>query len=90
MVLNSLQRPLTSLPDLHRLCGTSSIWTIDLAHLLAAFSVPVVFTTRTLGPNPAYAAQPFYMDMKHDEERVHSLFQVGCVAARHASASVRP
>ena len=77
MVLKTLQLPCPDVSELMQRCGTTSIWTVDLAHLLAAFRVPVAFTTRTLGPNPAYAAQPFYIEhMKHDQERVRSLFQV--------------
>lgn len=39
-----------------------SIWTVDLAHLLRRFGLDVCFFTITLGPNPAYANEGFYME----------------------------
>ena len=40
---------------LRELCGTTSIWTVDIAHLLRHFHLKVKFYTVTLGANPAYA-----------------------------------
>ena len=52
-----------------------SIWTVDLAHLLKSFGLDVCFFTITLGPNPAYANERFYMaHMREDEVRVARLF----------------
>ena len=77
MVLKTLKVSLPSLAELHQLCGTTSVWTIDLAHLLSSFGIPVAFTTCTLGANPAYAREGFYMEqLPNDELRVQSLFQV--------------
>lgn len=38
-----------------------SIWTVDLAHLMRRFGLDVWFYTVTLGPNPQYAHESFYM-----------------------------
>eukprot|EP00197_Chlamydomonas_leiostraca_P005328 CAMPEP_0202860038 /NCGR_PEP_ID=MMETSP1391-20130828/1915_1 /ASSEMBLY_ACC=CAM_ASM_000867 /TAXON_ID=1034604 /ORGANISM="Chlamydomonas leiostraca, Strain SAG 11-49" /LENGTH=238 /DNA_ID=CAMNT_0049539165 /DNA_START=260 /DNA_END=972 /DNA_ORIENTATION=- len=61
---------------LRQLCPTTSIWTIDLAHLLRRFGLGVAFTTITLGPNPAYANESFYSaSLQEDERRVSRLFR---------------
>jgi hypothetical protein len=61
---------------LRSMCPTTSIWTIDLAHLLSRFGVDVCYLTTTLGPNPAYANEGFYMPhMAEDERRVEELFR---------------
>ena len=39
-----------------------SIWTVDLAHLLRRVGLDVCFLTTTLGPNPAYVHESFYME----------------------------
>ena len=50
-----------------------SIWTVDLAHLLRRFGLDVCFFTITLGPNPAYANEGFYMEnMQVIKGRAHS------------------
>lgn len=60
---------------LRDMCPTTSIWTVDLAHLLRRFGLEVCFFTITLGPNPAYANEGFYMEnMQEDERRVSQLF----------------
>ena len=50
--------------DLTRSCCPPplSIWTVDLAHLLRRFGLEVCFLTTTLGPNPAYVNESFYME----------------------------
>jgi hypothetical protein len=59
------------------ICGTTSIWTIDIAHLLRHFNLQVKFFTITLGANPAYADEKFYKEHMHtDEVRVHQLFKL--------------
>ena len=61
---------------LRSICPTTSIWTIDLAHLLSRFGLDVCYLTTTLGPNPAYANEGFYMPhMQTDEGRVEELFR---------------
>jgi len=77
MVLKALglqeQHDLTSLA---RACGTKSIWTIDLAHLLARCGAAVSLLTVTIGANPSYAAEQFYAEsITQDEARVAILFQ---------------
>ena len=63
-----------------------SIWTIDLAHLLRRFGLSVSLYTITLGPNPAYANESFYMEnMEDDERRVSKLF----VEAAHVGLAVQ-
>ena len=65
---------------LHALCLAKSVWTVDLAHLLARCGVrSCVYTTTCLGANPAYAAHQleFYMDhLSEDADRVNKLFKV--------------
>ncbi|QDZ22648.1 guanylyl cyclase [Chloropicon primus] len=62
---------------LRDVCGTTSIWTIDIAHLLRHFGLKVKYFTVTLGANPAYADEKFYKDHMHvDEVRVHQLFDL--------------
>ncbi|KAL2940435.1 Protein GUCD1, partial [Bienertia sinuspersici] len=49
-----------SLDALEMLCGTKSIWTVDLAHLLQSFSVIFSYFTVTLGANPNFSVESFY------------------------------
>ena len=68
--------PALDLPHLKALCPTTSIWTVDLAHLLRRFGVDVSFFTITLGANPEYAAESFYRDsLADDGARVDALFR---------------
>ncbi|KAI8465614.1 MAG: Guanylylate cyclase-domain-containing protein [Monoraphidium minutum] len=61
--------------DLLRLCPTTSVWTIDLAHLLARFRAPVAFTTVTIGAHTSYAEEAFYAPQwGADAARVQRLF----------------
>lgn len=64
------------LPTLRRRCATTSVWTIDLAHLLRSFDVcDVALFTVTIGANPAFSKETFYKDsIKDDEARVSKLF----------------
>ena len=58
--------------------GPCSIWTVDLAYILARCGLAVEFTTTHLGANPAYAKESFYREhMAEDGRRVERLFQVG-------------
>ena len=64
------------LSTLRRRCATTSVWTIDLAHLLRSFDVcDVALFTVTIGANPAFSKETFYKDsIKDDEARVSKLF----------------
>ena len=65
------------LPTLRRMVRTTSVWTIDLAHLLASFELcDVAFYTVTLGANPAFSTETFYRDsIEDDASRVRALFE---------------
>jgi hypothetical protein len=65
------------LPTLRRMVKTQSVWTIDLAHLLASFELcDVAFYTVTLGANPAFSTETFYRDsIEDDASRVRALFE---------------
>lgn len=53
------------------------MWTVDLAHLLRKFCLDVTFTTLTLGANPQFCNESFYMEhLQEDAQRVEQLFQV--------------
>ncbi|KAK9806265.1 hypothetical protein WJX72_007781 [[Myrmecia] bisecta] len=76
MVLRALGIHHQNLQSLSSLCPTTSIWTVDLAHLLRHFGLDVLFTTMTIGANPEYARESFYMEnMAEDEQRIQRLFQ---------------
>jgi len=57
MILRALGAKQCDLPALRSLCPTTSIWTIDLAHLLRRFGLDVTFCTVTLGANPDFAQE---------------------------------
>ncbi|GMH36892.1 hypothetical protein BSKO_04765 [Bryopsis sp. KO-2023] len=60
---------------LKKLCPTKSIWTIDLAYLLRRFGVDLAYFTITVGTNPKYASESFYVDhLQEDQHRVDQLF----------------
>ena len=62
---------------LAEMCGTASIWTIDLAHLLVKMGARVKMCTLTVGANPAFAGQRFYKEtLGEDGGRVRKLFQM--------------
>lgn len=66
-----------ALSHLARQVKTRSVWTIDVAHLLASYGVAVVFATTTIGVHPAYHASDvaFYSaSMTEDAVRVDRLF----------------
>ena len=70
--------PALNLPHLKHACPTTSIWTVDLAHLLRRFGVDVRFFTITLGANPEYAAESFYRRrprLADDGARVDALWR---------------
>lgn len=69
--------------NMAKLC---SIWTVDLAHLLASYGCNVSFFTVTVGANPEFAAERFYArNMAADTGRVDRLFN----AAASAGISIR-
>lgn len=60
---------------------TCSIWTIDLAHLLAKRGCNVSFFTVTVGANPEFASERFYArNMAVDRARVDRLFSSAATA----------
>ncbi|KAI7835881.1 hypothetical protein COHA_010226 [Chlorella ohadii] len=76
MILRSLGMRQHNMATLQRLCSTQSIWTIDLAHLLAACGACVQMLTVTIGANQAYSGERFYAEhMPSDSSRVESLFR---------------
>lgn len=85
MVLKALGLHQYDLPSLQLLCPTKSIWTIDLAHLLAktlpgCAGARLTFLTTLLGANPSFASQHYYAEhLTEDAARVAQLFQVSKV-----------
>eukprot|EP00249_Psilotum_nudum_P021739 c28224_g5_i1 orf=400-1254(-) len=76
MVLKALGVEGCDMKSLGQLCGTTSIWTVDLAHLLRQFAVDVAYLTVTIGANPKFAVETFYKEnMEEDGERVNMLFE---------------
>eukprot|EP00884_Botryococcus_braunii_P022225 jgi/Botrbrau1/8687/Bobra.0311s0002.1 len=77
MVLNFFDIPGTELHHLYELLKVTSIWTIDLAHLLAEFNVEVELRTLCNGVNPYYGhLLDFYQySAVKDKERVHRKFK---------------
>ncbi|KAH9301561.1 hypothetical protein KI387_013144, partial [Taxus chinensis] len=76
MVLRALDIQDCDMKSLAKLCSTTSIWTVDLAHLLRRFSINVAFLTVTIGANPHFALETFYKEhMVEDGERVNRLFE---------------
>ncbi|XP_074279885.1 guanylyl cyclase 1 [Silene latifolia] len=76
MVLQTMGISNCSLHSLEKLCGTRSIWTVDLAYLLQSFSVIFSYFTVTLGANPNFSMESYYKDqLPHDLVRVDLLFQ---------------
>uniref|UniRef100_A0A7N0ZZI8 Guanylyl cyclase n=1 Tax=Kalanchoe fedtschenkoi TaxID=63787 RepID=A0A7N0ZZI8_KALFE len=67
------------IPSMKQMCpahALSIIWTVDLAYLLQKFSIKFSYFTVTLGANPTYSAEKFYMDQfSNDLVRVDMLFQ---------------
>ena len=92
MVLRGLGWDSIDLHKLRSMCPTKSIWTVDLAHLLRSFGLDVQFLTVTIGANPNFANETFYMEnMEEDGKRVEKLFrdapQVG-ISIEHRSLSL--
>eukprot|EP01102_Stenamoeba_stenopodia_P016215 TRINITY_DN5642_c0_g1_i1.p1 TRINITY_DN5642_c0_g1~~TRINITY_DN5642_c0_g1_i1.p1 ORF type:complete len:268 (+),score=-6.32 TRINITY_DN5642_c0_g1_i1:89-892(+) len=75
MVLAAYGRRFTT-DQLQRICGTKSIWTVDLANILFQVGVPFTFYTVTLGIRPEYASEAFYHAMDDDRQRVNNLFEM--------------
>eukprot|EP01026_Neomeris_dumetosa_P032492 TRINITY_DN25800_c0_g1_i5.p2 TRINITY_DN25800_c0_g1~~TRINITY_DN25800_c0_g1_i5.p2 ORF type:complete len:268 (-),score=34.21 TRINITY_DN25800_c0_g1_i5:187-990(-) len=62
---------------LQNMFQTRSIWTIDMAHVLHQYGVNVAFYTVTIGANPEFAKEKYYMShMSEDAARVERLFQL--------------
>ncbi len=57
MILRGLGARRCDLPAMRLLCPTTSIWTVDLAHLLCRFGLDVTFCTVTLGANPDFVRE---------------------------------
>ncbi|KGN45758.1 guanylyl cyclase 1 [Cucumis sativus] len=76
MVLNILGINGCDIQSLADLCGTRSIWTVDLAYLLQRFSVSFSYFTVTFGADPNYSVESFYKEeLANDLVRVDRLFQ---------------
>jgi hypothetical protein len=90
MVLRALGCTSCDMQQLRRLSQTTSVWTVDLAHLLARFGAAVTFCTITIGINGDYANEWFYMEhLEDDEQRVQRLFsQAGQLGIRLQECSV--
>ena len=57
MILRGMGATRCDLPAMRLLCPTTSIWTVDLAHLLCRFGLDVTFCTVTLGANPDFVSE---------------------------------
>lgn len=76
MVLQTIGITCCDLDTLGQLCGTTSIWTVDLAYLLHNFSVNFSYLTVTLGANPNFSVETFYKEqLPNDLVRVDMLFR---------------
>lgn len=76
MILRAMGVRGVDFASLRRSCPTTSVWTVDLAHLLRHYGMGVVFLTTMVGANPDYANEVFYAEnMAADEQRVQILFQ---------------
>ncbi|WOL14971.1 protein GUCD1 [Canna indica] len=76
MVLRTIGIEQYDILDLEKHCSTTSVWTVDLAHLLHKFSVKFSFLTVTLGANPDYSAESYYREQLQDDiGRVDGLFE---------------
>ena len=65
-----------TLEDLITMAGTKSVWTVDLAYILARCGLDFVFHTISTGVRPEYGAEAFYKDdLDEDMVRVNRLFQ---------------
>ncbi|KAI3432758.1 hypothetical protein D9Q98_004298 [Chlorella vulgaris] len=81
MVLRALGSSRHHWGTLLELCPTHSIWTIDLAHLLAACGARCQLATVTLGANQAYSGAGFYAEhIQQDSARVERLFGTAAAA----------
>ncbi|KAL0018589.1 hypothetical protein WJX77_002963 [Trebouxia sp. C0004] len=76
MVLKSLGVSYLNMASLRSLCSTTSVWTVDLAHLMRHFGLDVTLATIMVGANPGYFREGFYMEnMEEDQCRVTQLFK---------------
>ncbi|PSS32564.1 hypothetical protein CEY00_Acc02864 [Actinidia chinensis var. chinensis] len=75
MVLRTLGINNCDIQELEELCCTTSIWTVDLVHLLQKFSISFSYFTVTLGANPNFSMESFYKEqLPNDLMRVDILF----------------
>eukprot|EP00871_Galdieria_phlegrea_P005320 jgi/Galph1/578/GphlegSOOS_G5366.1 len=62
--------------ELYTLCGTNSVWTIDLVHLLKKYGISLKYYTINWGARLEYKRQPFYQaNFQEDHLRVKRLFE---------------
>lgn len=74
MVLRGVGSEVTP-EELRELVGTASVWTVDLAFLLAARGVLPVYCTLQVGCNPGFTSEQFYAErLRDDRDRVERLF----------------
>lgn len=65
-----------TLEALTRELGLESVWTIDVAFLLAAHGAATTFHTTTLGANESFSDMDFYKkELVADGERVNAMFE---------------
>lgn len=61
--------------ELHKLCATDSVWSIDISYLLHHYGLHQVYLTTTKGVRAEYGGQEFYrLQLRVDTERVNQLF----------------
>ncbi|KAI8517952.1 guanylyl cyclase domain-containing protein 1 [Branchiostoma belcheri] len=52
-----------------------SVWTVDLARIMAHYNIPHLLCTRTLGVDSGYQQESYYLDhFNKDKQRVNHLF----------------
>jgi len=63
--------------DLHEVCRTKSVWTIDLAYLMRNYGIEARYYTTSMGVREEYKKQAFYQKhLKEDAVRVQTLFDM--------------
>ena len=63
-------------PELAKMAGTSSTWTVDLAYIMRSCGAKFVFLTMMEGVREDYSAEAFYRDdLDADRLRVEKLFR---------------
>jgi hypothetical protein len=80
------------LDGLIEMCGTKSVWTVDIAYVLARCSLDFTFHTTCTYVRPEYGREAFYRDdLDADAVRVNRLFSAAAqvVPARQRAAMSR-